>query len=905
MKHKLLLFLLLLPQFLLAQSGHTLRGSIIGSQSGEPIGGVVVRVLNQDLQTTSDLQGNFSLVGLAPGKYTIELNSILIQPKYLHVEIASIGDTETGTIKVQELSSTTTDLASVGQIDAELFDEDGGTSTQEVNTLVLISNDVFLKNASFQLSPLRFSPRGYDNTRQQRYINGVAFNDQNRGVFNYAAVGALNDMTRNGDATQYTQAGSFTFGGLGGAENINMRASAYTTGHKATLSLTNRNYYLRGMYTYSTGLNRRGWAFTTSIGGRYANEGYIDGTYYRNLALAFSAEKQWEGGKHSLSFVTLFSPTVRGQQGSTFKEVYTLTDNYRYNPNWGYYNGKKRNAREVYTFDPTAVLSHIWKITPQTTLTTGLGVHFARYGGSSLNWYKGADPRPDYYRYLPSYFEDGAIKDHLLVGWLSENTDYTQIDWNSLYTANLNNVKYGSGDAIYMIEERRSDLFETTFNSTVNSQLNRKLKLTAGIEARYSISDQFKTVKDLMGATHVLDIDKYAERDFAGDFDKMHNDLNRPHRLVYKDGIFGYHFKYHIYSASAWAVNNYSSRYWDFYYGFKVKHTSFYRDGQMRNGRYPETSYGKGKTHSFTDLSIKGGATYKFNGRHLISANFSYGSEAPLPNNAYVSPRITDGSVHDLKSARILSGDLSYIISLPSFVGRVGVFQTNFYDLMERNSYYDDTEKTFLNHVMYGINKIHRGIELGATYKIDGNWSVDVAGSAAQYYYSNNPGGVKSAENGKIADEHEMVYMRNVNVGGIPQLAGTIGLRYFINYWFLGAHLNGFGRNYISASPIRRLASTYATVEPNTPEYDAYKQLTTQEKLSSGCTLDLSIGKMFYLGSRSLSINVSVNNVLNRRGVFTGGFEQGRYDLTKPNKYASRYFVMPGINCFINASYRF
>ncbi len=905
MKHKLLLFfLLLLPQILIAQTVRTLRGSIIGARSGEPIPGVIVKVLNQDLQVTTDEKGHFSIPNLHPGKYSLQLNSVLIQPKLLNVEVAQMGDTETGVIKVEEIN-TPTDLSTVGIIDAELFDDDGGTSTQEINSTVVLSNDVFLNKSSYQLSPMRFMPRGYDNTRNQKYINGVAFNDQNRGVFNYAAIGALNDLTRNGDAAHFTQAGSFTFGALGGAENINMRASSYTPGHKATLSITNRNYYLRGMYTYSTGLNNKGWAFTASVGGRYAGEGYINGTYYRNFAVALSAEKQWQGGRHSLSLVTFVSPTVRGQQGSTFKEVYTLTNNYRYNPNWGYYNGKKRNAREVYAFDPTIVLSHIWKISPSTTLTTGLGIHYARYGGSSLNWYKGADPRPDYYRYLPSYYTEGVIKDQLTTAWQNNNPNYTQINWNSLYTANLNNVKYGDGSAIYMIEERRSDLFETTFNSTLNTQLGHNHSLTAGFEARYTLSDQFKTVKDLMGATHVFDIDKYAERDFAGDLDKMHNDLNRPYRQVYKDGIFGYHFNFNIYSANAWVINNYRSRYWDVYYGFKVKHTSFHRDGKMRNGRYPDNSYGKGTTHNFTDLTIKGGATYKFNGRHMLNANFSYGSEAPLPNNAYISPRISDMSIKDLKSGRILSADLSYIVSLPSFVGRVGVFQTAFYDQVERNSYYDDTEKTFLNHVMYGINKIHRGVELGATYKIDDHWSIDVAGSAAQYYYSNNPNGVKSAENGKIADEYEKVYMRNVHVGGVPQLAGTIGVRYFIDYWFLGANLNGFGSNHISASPIRRLASTYSTVVPETPEYEAYKMLTTQEKLAGGCTIDLSIGKMFYLGKRSFNVNISVNNISNRRNIATGGFEQGRYDLSSPNKYTSRYFLMQGINCFINASYRF
>ena len=158
-----------------------------------------------------------------------------------------------------------------------------------MSSTVILSNDVFLNRAAYQLSPARFSPRGYTGSQELKYINGVEFNDQNRGVFNYASVGALNDMTRNGDVTNFTAPSNLYFRSTGGAENINMRASSYTPGGKATVSYTNRNYYLRGMFTYSTGLNEKGWAFTASAGGRYSHEGNIDGTFYNNLALAFSA----------------------------------------------------------------------------------------------------------------------------------------------------------------------------------------------------------------------------------------------------------------------------------------------------------------------------------------------------------------------------------------------------------------------------------------------------------------------------------------------------------------------------------------------------------------------------------------------------------------------------------------
>lgn len=802
------------------------------------------------------------------------------------------------------------DLSLVGVVDAaafELSDDDGESGQQDVSTSVLTSHDVFLNTASYQLSPMRFRVRGYENIYEQRYINGIPFNDQYRGVFNYSSIGALNDLTRNGDEAINSQPGVFAFGSIGGAENIFMRAGDYARGGKATLSYTNRNYYLRGMLSYSTGFNDNGWAFTALVGGRYSNEGNVDGTFYRNFSYALMAEKQWDGGRHRLALTTFGSPVQRGQSGGTLQEVYDLTGNNLYNPNWGYQNGKKRNARVVTAYDPTGILSYEWKIKPEVKLNAGVTFHYGRYGNTALNWYDGADPRPDYYRYLPSYMDNPELAAQYEEFWRSGNTAFTQIDWAALYEANLYNKRFGDGRAIYMVEERRSDLYETTFNATIDARLNHHSKLTGGITARNSISHQFKTVDDLLGADYVLDIDKFAEQDFPGDPNAAQNDLNRPNRRVTEGGIFGYDYNININSMRGWLVNNYNSRHLDGYYGFQLTYTDFYRDGNMRNGHYADDSYGHGDHHKFTDVMLKGGLTWKINGRHLISANIAYGSQAPLPYDAYVSPRICDRTAYDLKSGRIFSADLSYIFSTPKVQGRISVYQTNFYDQTERSSFYNDDRATFVNYVLSGVNRIHRGVELGATYRLDDHWSFDLAGTVSQYYYSNNPIGVSNSENGDIVDEIERVYMKGVYVGGVPQVAGTLGINYFIDYWFLGLNINGFGRNFVEAAPSRRVASLYDEVTPDDPALmDAYRTLTHQEEFDAGYTIDVSVGKIFYLGRKnSINVNLAVNNILNKKDIKTGGYEQGRARVEYPERFKSKYFYMQGINCYLNVSYRF
>lgn len=792
-------------------------------------------------------------------------------------------------------------------MDDELSVDDDASASQAISSTVILSNDVYLNRISYQLSGLRFKVRGYDNYYQEKYLNGVRFNDQLRGVFNYASIGALNDVTRNGDVTNYDEPGLFTFGSLGGTENINLRAGNYARGGKVTATYTNRNYYLRGMASYSTGLNDQGWAFTACIGGRYSDKGAIEGTFYRNFSAFASVEKQWLDGKHSLSLVGFISPVERGQQGSTYREVYELTDNYQYNPNWGYQNGKRRNARVVKAFDPTGVLSYIYQINDATTFTAGLGYHFGRYGNTSLNWYNGADPRPDYYRYLPSYFDDEGIGETYAERWRSGDRSFTQIDWDGLYRANYLNNLYGNGSAIYMVEDRRSDLYEGTFDATINSRINATTELTGGVEWRSTQSRQYKLVDDLMGAYYVLDVDKFAEQDFPGDADALQNDLRNPNFHAREGDVFGYNFRLNIHSANAWLQTKHKLNRFEAFYGMKLAYTEFQRDGKMQNGRYPTSSLGKGRKHSFTDVMLKAGLNYKFNGRHFLTANISYGTEAPLPNNAYVSPRITDKTVSEMKSGRVWATDVNYVFSLPKAQGRISLYQTIFWDQMERSSYYDGISRTFINHVLTGMKKVHHGIEAAISYKPDSHWTIDAAGTVAEYFYANNPTGIINSENGKIDNVSEQVYMKNYYVGGTPQMAGTLGVRYFIKYWFLGASINGFGRNYVDIAPLRRIASNYTSVKPgNETLMNAYHKLTSQERLDGGFTIDLSVGKVIYLkGGHQLNINVSVNNLLNDRDICVSGYEQGRMDLEYPDRFGSKYYYLQGINCFCNIGYKF
>ena len=891
-----------------------IKGRVINTATGDPVSGVTVQLIGQDISRQSGADGRFTIPNVAPGADILVLSSPTIISREISIQIVEeAGELDFDDIKVT-VAPVEMNQALIGIIDESFLDDDTELGSQGISSMVILSNDIFLNKTGFQLSPFYFKVRGYSSNYESKYINGINFNDQYRGVFNYSSIGALNDFTRYGDREHYDHPGTFTYGSVGGSENINIRAGGYSKGSKITVSATNRNYYSRLMGSYSTGIMPNGWAFTFGAGGRYSDQGNIEGTFYRNISYLFSAEKQFRGGEHSLSFVSYGSPVERGQQGSSFQEVYDLVGNNLYNPNWGYQNGKKRNSRIVRAYDPTGILSHIWKINKDVSLTSGVGLHFNMYGTTALNWYDGADPRPDYYRYLPSYQQNNTdvYKQYMLL-WMMKEPGVVQIDWDNLYHINNLHRLSGNGAAIYMVENRRNDMLETTFNSTLNARFGDNNTLTAGVELRKSQSMQYKRVEDLLGAEYVYDIDKFAERDFQGNTAIIQNDLNRPERIAREGDIFGYHFHLDIHSAKLWFMNRYNLRKMNLYYGAQIKYTDFYRTGFMKNGRYPESSYGKGANHNFTDFGVKAGAVYKLSGRHLITANASASMESPLPDKAYISPRVTDKTFGKLTSGKIYAADINYIFSMKSLTGRFSLFQTEFTNQMDRISYYYDAANTFINHTLAGMNKRNRGMELGIKYKIDDHWSLDLAGTVAEYVYSNNPEGYISYENGSVEGLQEKVYLKNYRLGGMPQTASTFAVNYFINYWFFSVHLNGMANNYIEIAPIRRLVSNYENTPghvgliPTNPEdLETYHLLTDQEKFADAATLDLSIGKIYYLKNRnSFNFNFSLNNILNTKTIRTGGYESGRLDLSYPDRYNSKYYYAQGLNFYFNSSYKF
>lgn len=159
--------------------------------------------------------------------------------------------------------------------------------SQSVASQLSAGRDPFYNEASFNFSFMRFRLRGYDADLSGVYINGISMNGLDDGNADWSLWSGLNDVFRNRDANYGMKYNTFAFGSIGSTANIDVRASQQTEQTLAGTALTNRNYNHAFSFTHSTGVLKKGWAFTTSVNYRYANEGYVPGTFLQRRQLVF------------------------------------------------------------------------------------------------------------------------------------------------------------------------------------------------------------------------------------------------------------------------------------------------------------------------------------------------------------------------------------------------------------------------------------------------------------------------------------------------------------------------------------------------------------------------------------------------------------------------------------------
>lgn len=795
--------------------------------------------------------------------------------------------------------------------------DESESSIQEQDASVLLqsSRDVFVQFSSFQFSAARFRLRGYASENQTILMNGIHMMNLENGISSWSNWGGLNDVTRYSETRIGNTANRYSSSGAGGYINIDSKASGFKKGTRVSYGTANRNFRQRIMLTLSSGLMKNGWAVTFSASTRWGEKFQIPGTYVKAYSFYLSLDKKINR-KQLLSLTSFVSPVERGNTSSTTMEVYELTHSPYYNSNWGYQNGQLRNANISKSAHPCVFLNHFYTPSLNKRLQSSLYVTFGKTSRSNLNFYNAENPRPDYYKYLPSFYyinHDTLNGDNLKTDWL-EDFNTRQINWDKLIAANQANL-YTVPDEIGEInttETRSRYILENSVESMNQAGMNliyneRKgnVYVSAGMNAAIQQTRKFKVMEDLLGGSFWMDVDQFAS-DLGIDPSVEQNDIEHPNKKIVQGAEFGYNYYLHVNKAEVWAQTEYSIKKIDCYGGMNVSKTTIWREGLYANGKFPENSKGESAHLNYTNYGFKAGITYKLSGRNFIGSNLQIQSRAPKAANTFISPKVRNDVVDDLKNEELIAFDLNYLAKYAGFKFRCSIYSTQINNQTNIKTYWSDEYNNTVNMIMTSINQRHQGIELGLDKTIFLSHSVLVAVGLAQSYYTNQPKLQAWQDNNNQALYfNRRVYLKNYRLGNSPQLVSGIGYKYSgKKYWLIGINFNYVDQLYIEPNPDRRTDNALSKFQSN--EKTLADKISEQEKLPAYYYININSSKSFRFSKKySFSVQFSINNLLNNTNAITNGYEQLRWSQTQLDKFPNKYNYMSGISYMLLLNFSF
>lgn len=930
MNVKLTLFVVLFFSFV---QGQILVSGRCLDAANQAIPRVTVMLLENSRSTFSDEKGFFRL---QLDELDVEEATLLLKKEgyqSLHIplqfsdETIDLGDWQMRETLLEDIPLPLVDFNEQLSLLADAGSRTYGSNLQSWRT-------PFLAAASFQFSAAFFSLRGLDRNHQIVRMNGITMNDEENGRAPWAVWGGLNDITNRSQLTQHGLApyGDY-FGGVLGSTELFIRPSDFRKSIKFSQALANRTYRLRSMLTYHSAPTKNGWAVSAMGSFRQGSSGFHTGTKYEAYSALLSVEKIWKGD--SSSWITAwYSPVERGRNAPLTQEVFDHC-NVHYNPYWGEDKDIKRNSRISRVEIPSVILNHQQRLSKKSKMLLSLAYQKGEQGNSRILYTGvrplgttfiggGRNPDPVYYQNLPSYFLQDPATSDFEAAYRAQHTLVTdgQINWASMRMANHS---ISDGSARYAVyedvkqSENKSAALQLFHDPSPGSYWNITLAY------RNSQANYFAQPIDFLGATHVWDIDPYAETDTA----QFNNLMNAtPKTGLYQPFI--YHYAMHSTRWEASSIWYKSGRLGAVFLGTKYSHQSHQREGYFQQGAFPENSHGRGQNWQFKSWSAKAGIEFSFSPRHRLTFHAGQYQRPPNLRSLYPNPRQSHTVISNPKIEQTQVIESSFHWQGKTFDFDLTVFWAKQVDQNQLSFYFADgvggDEAFFVQEMLSGLSTLHQGLELGWKVTIAQSLDLMFAAALGKHQFANSPQLDLYTSPTETAKKQgfDLGYknfgqanLKGYHLSNGPQQAFSIGWQYNDpNYWRIAMHLNYMSHAYIQPNPLRRTASfrlDQAGLPLENIDENHYAELMAQERFSPFYLLNATAGKSWKIKQNYLGFFASFQNLLNQT-YMTGGFEQGRnanytkaledHQRTYP-LFGPKYWWGRGTTFFISTYYRF
>lgn len=646
--------------------------------------------------------------------------------------------------------------------------------------------------------------------------------------------------------------------------NIAHSPKPHEQSYYANLSLSGRNSLGRARLDAS--LPRvGGGGLTLHLDGSFGPDIYMEGLRSDVLNLAARYTTPLKRGK--LSLIALMPIARRSLRQSTTAEVYALTNNYAYNPAWGYDGRQRRSARMMTKLNPTALATWSARLWEKSEVEVATLIEFERRGVTAPAWYNAVTPLPDNYHYLPSYYDDITTIKEITESWQSHDPRYTQLSWDEMRRIN---ALQSDRHAVYAIEERMLNRTHSALNITLHTNQG-ELTFDYGIGLKLNSARYYKRMNDLLGADHIVDMD-YFIKDDATYGHSSENNLLDPQRRIHDGDRFGYDYRLtttdiSAYGAVLWQRDNIFAEASAELHGLMVVRRGYY-EKQLFAGR---GSLGRSQRITMAPYRLRARWQYMLR-EHTMGLDVQLREAAPTADNLFLQPQYNNRTVANPVCSRLLSGAASYALQLPRCRLTATAYVAWQSRMMEIIRYYDDLAGVYTNTVVADAGRLNFGVELCSEVEYSDRLSSHFILTAGRHAYTPTADVTIYADADNSLVAHTTSDLSHCYHPS-PMITALADIRFrSLSGWSIDLSVQCWALRHAEPSPIRRTERVVSFA--SSPEERA--ALLEQERLRDCATLNLTVAKSIaIIDEHRLTIRLSADNILGSRHIHSSS-EQHR-----------------------------
>ncbi len=749
------------------------------------------------------------------------------------------------------------------QYDARYFDEDEFLSdTLRPRYVEHRRDDRFGDMTSYAFSFVRYARRGADYDDATVTLDGITLRSANIAVIRHLGL----SETSFGGLTHGTQG----VGGVAGVKEFSMIDVTPPSGRNVGIFFSGKGY-LGGIRASLHDMLKRDWSLSAYISARGGHDLYVEGVYSDVVDAGFRLTKYFASGA-TLSMLCVATVSARGMRSGSTQEAFDLRSDNLYNPLWGRQDGRVRNSRVRRDVVPFVAASYIFQLGSSTSATLSAGTDYGLRRMSSLGWYDAMTPRPDNYRYMPSYFTDSAISSAVADVWRSGDERYTQINWDDMYRINSMSQ---DGGAVYALDDRVERIARGEVSLRMHSRILPNFTLSYGVKAWIDSSRNYKSMRDLLGAEYLLDLDYYLMDDdsFSG---SLQNDKRNPNRRIVVGDRFSYDYALLERGVELGAHLEYSVARWridvDVALGSSVALRRGYYEKELFDG---SRSFGRSAKVRFAPYTLKIASAYAFSEEHSVDVQAMLSARAPRISSMFLNPQYNNRLAENINMEQLAAVEINYRYKASDIGISATAYLSSRRNMREVSRMYDDLSGIYCDVDVAGIATLGYGVELAADYSISRHLRASAALAFGQSVYSKNPfvTHYSDTDNTLVSLRSESL-MGDCYVGGTPQLVGMGELSYFSHKgWSVSCSVQAAALRYVDASFVRR---TKRVLSQAVLSDELFVRFAEQHRLNDVVTVDASVSHWFRLRRGRLVATLAIKNILGRRDFVYSAYEPSR-----------------------------